>query len=163
MNWSHKFNGLGVRYEVGVSILGGDICWLLGSFRPGANPDIKSFKNNLAFQLDENERVEADNGYKAMDPLKCKTPAGHRFGFGADNAKRVKQMLERARSRHETVNSRFYAFDMLKSFRHNINDHEIVFMVVVSLVQLSIEIDSPLFPIGSNEYNDIVDLVKGTL
>ena len=63
LNFSHKFNGPAVRYEVAISILGGDICWVNGPFRPGANPDAVIFSSGLRHQLDEGARVEADNGY----------------------------------------------------------------------------------------------------
>lgn len=35
--YSHKFNGNGVRYEVGVCIATGDIVWISGPFRCGVN------------------------------------------------------------------------------------------------------------------------------
>ena len=35
--YSHKFNGNGVRYEVGVCIATGDIVWISRPFRCGVN------------------------------------------------------------------------------------------------------------------------------
>ena len=43
--YSHKMNGLALRYEVGVSILCGDICWVHGPFRAGANSDVSVLKD----------------------------------------------------------------------------------------------------------------------
>ena len=43
--WSHKFNGHGVRYEVGLGIQNGDIVWVNGTFTCGECPDIKIFSN----------------------------------------------------------------------------------------------------------------------
>ena len=39
--YSHKFNGPGVRYEVGICIQTGWIVWVHGPFPAGDFPDIK--------------------------------------------------------------------------------------------------------------------------
>ena len=57
--FSHKFKGPGVRYEVGVCILTGDIVWLHGPFPCGLWPDLKIFRKSLKQQLLEGEKVVA--------------------------------------------------------------------------------------------------------
>ena len=62
--YSHKFNAPGLRYEIGVCIHTGAIVWVHGPFPPGDYPDISIFRHALIFMLDNNERVEADDGLK---------------------------------------------------------------------------------------------------
>ena len=62
--YSHKFGKAGLRYEVGVSIQTGYIVWLNGPFKCGPWPDIKIARSNLIYQLDMNEMVVADHGYR---------------------------------------------------------------------------------------------------
>ena len=158
--YSHKSNGPAMRYEVGVSILGGDIVWVNGPFRAGANPDLVIFKNMLMHLLEPHERVEADNGYIALDPSHCKTPKGHRASYCEHTEERMKKVASVARARQETANSRLKAFNILRSFRHDVRKHGTVFKAVVTLVQLSIMTDSPLFQVSSEHYNDSLDILE---
>jgi hypothetical protein len=73
MWYSHKFNGAGLRYEIGVCIQTGDIVWVNGPFKCGPWPDLSIFRINLKNLLLPREQVEADNGYRG-DPS-CRTPA----------------------------------------------------------------------------------------
>ncbi len=69
-----KFKGkCGLRYEIGVDILAGNILWFNRPYAAGKYPDIKIFCSGLAHFLDKYERVEADNGYigKAPQKVKC--------------------------------------------------------------------------------------------
>jgi hypothetical protein len=130
--FSHKFKGPGLRYEVGISINGGDIVHTNGPFPCGAWPDITIFRSGLMLKLMPNEFVEADNGYRGQYD-KIRTPVDYR------NDEEKKQKA-RARARHETVNKRFKQFGILGStFRHNLDKHQMVFRAVVVLTQLSIE------------------------
>ena len=61
---SHKYAGKSaLRYELGVSILGGDLVWIQGPYPAGKYTDIKIFNKVLRHFLDPGERVEADEGY----------------------------------------------------------------------------------------------------
>ena len=136
--YSHKFKGPGLRYEVAVSINGGDIVWTNGPFPCGRWPDITIFRSGLMDNLLPGERVEADRGYRGQ-PDKIRIPDQ----FENLEEKKKKQ---RARSRHETVNRRFKQFNILKhEFRHNLHNHQIVFQSVVVLTQLSIKNGEVLF------------------
>lgn len=74
--FSHKFKGPGLRYEVAVSIVGGDIVHTNGPFPCGAWPDIKIFRSDLINKLAPGEMVEADNGYRGQ-PDKIRTPVNY--------------------------------------------------------------------------------------
>jgi hypothetical protein len=141
--WSHKFNGPGLRYELGISIQSGDIVWAYGPFPCGKWPDITIFRHALKHQLDPGEMVEADNGYQG-EPRKIRTKKDYL-------TKEDKQMKSVARARHETANKRIKQFGVMKQvFRHDINKHHYFLDATVVLTQLSIESGETLFKV---EYN----------
>jgi hypothetical protein len=72
-NYSYKFNGPGLRYEVGVCILSGEIVWANGPYEPGKWNDLEIFRLHMKHALRPWERVEGDKGYKAECPQTVKT------------------------------------------------------------------------------------------
>lgn len=107
--YSKKFNGPGVKYEVGVCIATGRIVWLNGPFVASTN-DGTIFKNTLEAMLADDEGVEVDAGYKGSPKFKTPTVAV--------NSKDRKQKSV-VRGRHENVNGRLKIFDVLNiPFRH---------------------------------------------
>ena len=99
---SFKFNGkCGLRYEIGVDILVGNIVWVNGPFAAGKYPDVEIFRLGLVHWLDEFERVEADDGYIGEAPQRIKCPGC------ASNPTENEAMQNRVRSRHESLNGRF--------------------------------------------------------
>jgi hypothetical protein len=141
--FSHKFSGAGLRYEVGLSIERGDIVWINGPFNCGDWPDVRIFRFSLRSFLDENERVEADNGYVSEDPMFCKAPGG--ISTAVDGRGKERSTV---RARHETVNARLKNFEILKQvYRHDLLDHSDVFRAAVVLIQLAIENGEPLFQV----------------
>ena len=120
--------------------------WLNGPFEPGIYNDIKIFRSALVGELEEGERVEANDGYVGEAPryVKCPKCIVHR--------RDAEQMQSIARRRHETCNKRFKQFGVLKQiFRHNIMDHGEVFRSVAVITQLSIQNGEPLFGV---DYRD---------
>ena len=98
---SFKFKGkCGLRYEIGVDILAGNIVWVNGPYAAGKYPDIKIFRSGLAHWLDEFKRVEADNGYIGEAPQKVKC-----LGC-ASNPTKNQAMQNGVRSKQETINRR---------------------------------------------------------
>ena len=63
-----------VRYEVGLNIKTGDICWYNGGYPPGLGNGDMMFKDALVDELEEGERVETNMGYKASTPKYVKCP-----------------------------------------------------------------------------------------
>jgi len=144
--YSHKFKKPGVRYEVGVAIKTGDICWLKGPLPCGEFPDITIFRMALKHDLDENERVEADLGYRGENPNSVKTP-----GPLYTDEKYV-AMKSAVASRHETVNKRLKQYGCLtQRFRHGVAQHAACFRAVAVLTQLAIQYGKPLYAV---EYTD---------
>jgi hypothetical protein len=144
--YSHKFKRSGLRYEVALSILGGEICWISGPHIPGRLNDLTIFRNALMMQLEEFERVEADDGYIGEAPLKVKCP-----GCCTVPEER-KQMMNRVRSRQETINKRFKDWGILfQRFRHDVRLHRDVFAAIAVLCQLTIQLGEPLFPVNYDD------------
>ena len=129
--FSHKFNGAAVRYEVGVCIQTGWICWVAGPFPAGDFPDLEIFRLYLKDYLDQHERVEADMGYQGE--LACRTPTDF------DCNPQWKIMKGKARARHEAINGKFKEFSILGNvFRHNKKVHHLVFHGIASILQSEI-------------------------
>jgi hypothetical protein len=145
--YSHKFKGPGLRYEVALSILTGSICWINGPFPCGVANDWQIFKNGLLLQLDEGERVEADDGYAPGDPEFTKTPSGiyHREERNV--------IRRRVMARQETINKRNKQWGILSQvYRHGIEKHQSVFSAICVLTQITIDNGNPLF--DTSEYTD---------
>jgi len=140
--YSHKFKSAGLRYEVAVSLQKGDICWVNGPFPCGSHPDIKIARLGLVQELRLNEMCIADSGYRGDECFKTPT------GFNT-NSQRMQSV---ARSRHETVNSRFKKFKILSDkYRGKLDKHNYVFMAIAVLTQVEIDSGNKLFQI---DYND---------
>merc|ERR1712176_678400 len=93
---SYKTKKSAFRYEVGLNIKTGDICWLHGGFPAGAMNDHMIFEKALLHELEENERVEADMGYRNSAPLYVKCPGT------IYTEEEKKEVQSRVRARHET-------------------------------------------------------------
>ena len=61
--YSHKIKRLALRYEIALTILTGDMCWVSGPYKAGSWLDIKIFRDSLTSHLEKGERVEVDDGY----------------------------------------------------------------------------------------------------
>ena len=148
--FSPKFKGAGLRYEVCISIIGGDIVWVNGPFPCGQYPDIKIFMEcGLKDNLEENERVEADAGYGGADPEFAKAKMSI---FHPDLSALIQNKI---RARQETVNKRMKQFAALSGiFRHDMTKHSIVFNAVALVTQIAIENGEPLFEIEG--YDDSI-------
>ena len=116
--FSFKFKSSGLCYELGLNICTGDVSWLLcGPFVPGDWNDVKFFCSTLKLCLEENERVEADDGYIGEDPCVTKCPGGVSFMEGKDWHMKQSEV----RNQGETVNHWLKMFRVLQeTFQHDI-------------------------------------------
>jgi DDE superfamily endonuclease len=156
---SHKFaKKSGLRYEVCVCILSGDIVWVNGPFPCGRNHDITIFRKSLISHLGDNERVEADDGYIGEHPRYVKCPKGF------TNPPETEAMQQRVRNRQETANKRFKDWGCLRQkWRHHIPDHGDAFRAVAMLTQLSINNGEKLFLTGYKDppyTNNVFDVAS---
>ncbi len=76
---SHKYAGKSIlHYELGMSILGGDLVWIQGPYPAGKFTDIKILNKVLHHFLDPGEQVETDEGYVVHpDKIKCPQNVGN--------------------------------------------------------------------------------------
>ena len=79
--YGYKFKKPGVRYEVAISIISGDIVWINGPFPCGFYNDIKIFRQGLKNMLEDGERVEVDDGYLGEAPRYVLCPKAIRSKF----------------------------------------------------------------------------------
>jgi hypothetical protein len=135
-----------LRYEVTLCILTGELVWINGPYEPGIWNDLVVFRNALLSELDEGERVEADDGNRGESPRYVKCPSS--IGSHEECEKEVAFV----RRRQETINNRFKQWGILKQvYRGDLAKHGNAFRVCAFVTQLSIENGEPLFQV---EYQD---------
>ena len=127
--WSHKSNRPAFKYEIAVSIRGGDIVWVSGPW-PAGITDSTVFKTHLSRHLGDDEKAECDNGYLGLEKA-VKPATGRTFLH--------KKQKSQARGRQENFNGRFKFFNALQNrFRHgDPTKHCVMFNCIAILVQLS--------------------------
>lgn len=135
--YSHKFNGPGLRYEVGICIGTGHIVWVHGPFPCGRYSDLSIFRLGMKESLLSGEKVVADGGYRDNC---CEQLGGQ--------SSTLSKVYSVVRARHETVNRRLKQFFVLgHRFRHDLSRHSACFHAVSNLTQLMIENGEPLFSV----------------
>jgi len=145
--YSHKFHKAGVRYELGICIETGWICWYYGPI-PAGTPDITIFRMKLKTLLEAWESVIGDKGYRGDE--QCIT-------YYDATTEEFEEMLGNCLARHETVNRRLKEFKCLAGrFRNDIHKHVLCFEAAVAIVQLEIENGEP--PYQVKEYYDPLNL-----
>jgi len=139
MWYSHKFNGPGLSYELGISIYHSDLVWIRGP-APAATHDLTIFRvpNGLKSKIPAGKKVIADSSYK--DQV-CSIR-------NSQDTPEVKKFKRRARARHENFNGRLKNFKVLATkFRHGHEKHKAVFEAVCDIMQYKMENGHPLFDV----------------
>lgn len=146
--YSYKYKAAGLRYLVAVSICSSDIVYLAGPYLPGMYNDLMIFRMcGIKDELEQREKVEADDGYSGDHPGYCICPKG--YATRTDQ----KKLTGRVRMRHEHINERMKNFQCLSlRFRHSVEQHSACFRAVAVLTQLAIESGKPM--IDMREYDD---------
>jgi hypothetical protein len=136
---SHKFKGNGLKYEICICIITGEIVWVHGPVRAGEN-DINVARQACVSFLNDGEMAIADSGYRG-EPDHLKTTDIFNFRSKAD----VREAAV-ARARHETLNKRIKNKNVLvHKFRHPLQFHSSCFRAVCVIEQLNIVNGNPLF------------------
>ena len=145
--FSHKFNGPGLRYELGICISTGLIAWQNGPYPPGDLNDLEIYRLFLISHLNENECVEADEGYRGDDTTRVPSD----FEGNED----WKRMKARAMARHETINAKFKEFNILRNvYRGDKNTHYRVFNAVAMVIQSEILCGRATWQVGYNIHRE---------
>ena len=135
--YSYKFNGAGIRYEVGILIQTGWIVWLNGPFPAGCYNDRQIAEDTLHLALAPGEMYLGDRVYYGKKTARQYAVTNHtRF---ARSDREYDRSL--CRARHECINSRFKKFEILKrEFRHHcIQKHKLVTYAVANILQVQME------------------------
>jgi hypothetical protein len=136
--YSKKFNGPGIKYEVGICIKTGHIVWINGPF-PAGNSEKTIFRNGLLLELaDPWELVECDTGLRGCDRARIPDQA---MTIGEGKQKSV------VRGRHENINGKLKVFNVLVAYFHHhagkdrdvmLNKHGLCFGAVAVITQLKL-------------------------
>jgi hypothetical protein len=117
--YSHKFKQAGLNYELAVLIYDNKLVWLNGPF-PASRHDISIFRTaGLKEKIPDGKLVVGDNGYRG-EPDIISAPNSH-------DRIEVRKFKRRARARHARIKN-FHC--LAERFRHNVDDHVIVFEAV---------------------------------
>lgn len=121
--------------------------WIDGLYMPGDWNDLSIFQDGLMHQLDQGERVEANDGYIGECPRWIKCP-GSVISIPARE-----RMQKRTHLHHETFKEWLKNLRCLdEKFRHLVAKHSSCFRAICVLTQLAIESGEEIFDVG--EYDD---------
>jgi DDE superfamily endonuclease len=141
--YSHKSNGPGLSYELGIAIRSNRLVWISGPFEASKH-DISIFRRDdapnegLKAHIPDGKRAIGDSGYRG-EPTKVSITR-------EDDSGEVKKFKARAKSRHETFNGRLKSFNVLATaFRHGYDEHQTVFEAACICVQYGLENGYGLF------------------
>jgi DDE superfamily endonuclease len=137
--YSHKFNKAALNYELGLSVYENKLIWMKGPV-PASTHDATIFKSELEGLIPRGKKVIADSVYSGCQI--CETPRV------VGNKPEVRELMRRARARHESFNARLKTFNCLSTcFRHKVAKHQSVFEAVAVICQYQLENGSPLFDV----------------
>ena len=109
--------------------------------------DIKIFRYELKGRLSRAEKVLADKAYQGD----ARTITPKDFDY-YKYSKSSRKAMNKARSRHETINSRLKKFKALcVPFRQQRSKHHIVFRAAAAITQIDMENGNPPFQVTTYE------------
>jgi hypothetical protein len=139
--YSHKHNGPGLTYELGIAIRQNKLVWINGPFRASTH-DMAVFKkpDGLWSRIPQGKKALGDSGYKGVTES---------IAIRDDmDSREVKEFKRRALARHETFNGRIKTFSILDNkFRHSLEKHQTVMEAICVITQYDLENGNPLFDV----------------
>jgi hypothetical protein len=139
--YSHKSNGAGLAYELGIAIHQNKLVWINGPFPAGTHNDLSMYRaeNGLKSKMPPGKKCIADRLYRNEPTITIRNPL--------DNAD-VSEFKNRAQARHETFNKKIKTYKILdQRFRHGVQKHKQVFEAVCVIAQYEMENGHPLFDV----------------
>ena len=116
-------------------------------FQRGAWPDEVIFRHALEHELEPDELVHADRGYRNYDG---DVPRFITPSTAPNNA--LYESNKKVRARHESINGRFKRFRVISGpFRHGLEKQGECFRAVATLVQLMLRHDDSVFQVKYKE------------
>ena len=138
--YTHKFNGPGIAYKIGIAIYEDRVLWIKGPALPSTH-DATIFRSDGGLHPDmpAGKRGIADSAYKALNEITVHIE-GH--------SKEMTNFINRVRARHENFNARLKCFKILsETFCGSWGkkeEHKMVFEAICILVQYDMENGHPL-------------------
>ena len=127
--FSHKLNAAGIRYDIALNIVTGDIVYWSGGEKAGEFPDIVIARNGILHLIDEGEMILADKGYN--DKQYFIFPSDLR----GDNT-----VIKKITGRHENINARLKVWGFLRNrFRHDFPTHYRMFSAIIEIEQFKLK------------------------
>jgi hypothetical protein len=127
--WSHKYNGPGVRYEIGVSIELGWIVWVNGPYPCGPWTNLVIARHILPNALLPGEQYIADDTYRTAEAL---------IPSDADTLDEY-EFMAAAQARHEQVSRLFKFLKIVANpFKRKVNKHGFFMHAVANIAQLGL-------------------------
>ena len=137
-NYSHKFSGPGLAYELALSIYENKLVWMRGPFKPSKS-DLAIYQNELKGMLPVDKRAACDGGYRDKNDPRLATPDS------LDPPEHL-SFKSRCRMRQENFNSRIKRFSCLQlDFRHSMERHGDCFKAICVTCVFKMELVSPMF------------------
>ena len=136
--WSFKHRRKVLKYEIVLHMEMDLMVWCSGPWT-GRTSDQGIFNQKLRNVLAEkDERVVSDSGYKGAQVI---TPLPRKRKLDSDE-KYNNWQCHALSARLENLNGRFKKFLCLKHpWRHNIQNHKVVFYIILNLVQIGMQIN----------------------
>ena len=138
-NFSYKHNIAGLNYLIVLSLWTQAI-WYASAGDPASTHDMTAIQKEFVDMVPDGCRVVGDSAFGG------KTEAEKQI-FSVENTldcEEVKELKARAKSRHESINSRLKVYKCLRmKGRHGVDKHKKCFAACVVLIQYAIEDPSP--------------------
>ena len=138
--YSHKFHQAAFVYELAISIREPRLVHIAGPRDASVN-DLRVFREEgLMEKVPPGKRGIADSAYGSEgDVISFRNP---------NDEPEVKKFKARALARHESFNNRIKMFGCLaQKWRHDLEDHKMVFEAICVIMQYQIDNGSPIFDV----------------
>ena len=106
--FSHKINSAGIRYDIALNIVTGDIVYWSGGDGAGVYPDLMIARNRIVHLLDPGEKILADKDYK-----------DDRYFIYPSDLRGDNVVIKKMTARHKNINARLKIWGFFcNRFRH---------------------------------------------
>ena len=141
--YSHKLNGPGIRYDVGICIRTGNIVYWSGGDKAGKYDDLSLARRGICRLLNPGEKVLADKGYRDA-----------RYFVYPTNIRGDNSLLKKISARHENINARLTCWGVLRNrYRGDLYHHLCLFSAIIEVEQFKLKHGNELQKIRLHNYN----------
>jgi hypothetical protein len=141
-DYSHNFNHCARKYKIAMDVYTSKVVWISGPHKAGVH-DKTIFVAGLKAKIPQGRKFISDRVYGAKaEPDDQALPA---LPYPCDDPV-LANFKARARSRHESFNSRLKLFCLLADiYHHDLKNHSHVFEAVTVTVQYQMDMGRKLF------------------